>query len=72
VPIEADELPLTRSYATITKSLYLRARVKWCSYVLLIPVRSGMDQCDVSAGAVGAWVTTIERQRELLDPQEVN
>jgi hypothetical protein len=67
--MESDGLPLTRFYATIAKSLYPKARVKWCSCVLRLSVRSGMGRCDVSAGAVGAWVTTIERQRELLDPK---
>jgi hypothetical protein len=71
VTIESDELPLTRSYATITKGLYSRARVKRCSCVLLIPIRSGMGQCDVSVGALGDWMTTIKRRREFLDPKEL-
>jgi hypothetical protein len=70
--MESDGLPLTRSYATIAKSLYPKAGIQGCSCVLRLPVRSGMGRGDVSAGAVGAWVTPIERQRELLDPQELN
>jgi hypothetical protein len=56
----------------IAKCLYPKAGVKWCSCVLRLPVRSGMGRCDLSAGSVGAWVTTIERQREFLDPKELN
>ena len=70
--MESDGLPLTRSYAMIAKRLYPKAGVKWCSCVLRLPVRSGMGRCDLSAGSVGAWVTTIERQREFLDPKELN
>jgi hypothetical protein len=70
--MESDGLPLTRSYATIAKSLYPTAGVQWCSCVLRLPVRSGMGRCDVSAGAVGAWVTTLKRQREFLAHKELN
>ena len=53
------ELPLTRAYSTITRSLHLRAVVKWCACVLLIPGPSGMGRYDVRAGLVGDWMTTI-------------
>ena len=72
VTMESDGLPLTRSYSTIAKSLYPKARVKWCSCMLRIPVRSGMGRCNVSVGALGDWITTIKRRREFLDPKELN
>ena len=69
-PVLADTN--TKSDSTIATSLYPKVGVKWWSYGLLVPVRSGMSQCDVSAGLVGDWHTPIERQRELLDPKGLN
>ena len=69
--MESDGLPLPRSYATSAKSLYPKARGKWCSCMLRIPVRSGIGRCNVSAGASGDWMTTIKRRREFLDPKEL-
>ena len=66
-----EELPLTRAYSTITRSLHLRAVVKWCACVLLIPGPSGMGRYDVRAGLVGDWMTTSERQRKFLVPQGI-
>ena len=69
--MESERLPFTRSYSTIAKSLYPKAGVKWCSWVLLVPLQSEMGQGEVSADSVGDWLTPIERQREFLDPKGV-
>jgi hypothetical protein len=67
--MESDGLLLTRSYATIARSLYPKAGVRWCSCMLLAPIRSGLGQCGVSVRSVGDGLSTIERLREFLDPK---